>query len=348
MNRIHGLREALRDEKNKVAWFAESNRTAQDEVSELQKTCAALQRDLAACKHDLFTLQPCNQISDEEIADKVEHLSQQISQWSDDAFKDIDVKQQGLVENLLYNHETIPIATSVDVGTDRMLKRIPSAAEFFMQHVIFRHLQQRVFHERVYLFGLHPRDGTYVQAVESSMGFLEPKRDPSVIDKWRSETLLSIAAMPSFVQGLNEMVQAEANLLRDVIQYSFPILFSLDDCFANLPERIVKPAVDLAMLIQTLPVRYKFTPQLDFPPLQVEQILFPTVLDHATVRDIETRKKLTLHSNVILDKNGCVADKIMITEPRLVRCGTNMQTEVVVRKPQVVVLLKRPLGKRQR
>ncbi|MCJ1416838.1 hypothetical protein MMC32_003177 [Xylographa parallela] len=154
---------------------------------------------MAACKRDLFSLQPCNQISDEEIANKVERLSQQISQWSDDVFKDIDVKQQGLAENQLHSHENFPIATSLDVETDRTLKRIPSAAEFFMQHIIFRHLQQRVFDERVYLFGLHPKDGAYLQAVENSMGFLEPKRAPSVIDKWRSETLLSIAAMPSFV-----------------------------------------------------------------------------------------------------------------------------------------------------
>ena len=154
--------------------------------------------------------------------------------------------------------------------------------------------------------------------------------------------------MPSFVQELNEMVQAEANSLRNAIRYSFPVLFSLDDCFAKLAEQIVKPAVDLAMLIQTQPVRYKYTPQLDFPPLQLKPVMFPTVLDHATVRDIETRKKLTLHSNIIMDRNGCVGDKIMITEPGLVRCGPNMQTEVVIRKPQVVVYLKRPLGKRQR
>ncbi|MCJ1380510.1 hypothetical protein MMC17_003618 [Xylographa soralifera] len=348
LDRIRRLKEALRGEKNKAAVLAESYRKAQDEASELQKTCAALQLDLATCKHDLFSLQPCSQISDSEIADKVEHLSQQISQWSDEAFKDIDLMQQGLEENMLYEHEHFPIARSVDAESDEMFKHVPSAAEFFMHHVVFQHLQQRVFDEENYLFGLHPDFGAFLGTIENSMGVLEPKRDISVINKWRSETLLSIAAVPWFVHGLEEVVKAVGSSLKGALQDNFPILFFLDACFAKLLEKIVKPAVELAILIWTLPVRYTVTPQLTFPPLKDEQILFPTILDRAIAKDIETRKTLTLHSNIVVDKNGCIGDRVMITEPGLVRCGTNMQAEVVVRKPQMAVYLKEPLGRRQR
>ena len=144
------------------------------------------------------------------------------------------------------------------------------------------------------------------------------------------------------------MVWIVTNSFEHVLQDSFPILFLLEKYSAKLSEQIVKPAVGMAMLFQTLLVRYKFTPKLDFPPLQLEQISFSTLLEQATVRDIKTRKKLKLHSNVILDENGCAGDQIMATEPGLVRCGTNMQTEISLRKPQVVVYLTEPLSKRHR
>ena len=176
LERIQGLKEALRGEKNRVVALTGSNYRLQDEVTELQKTCAMLQRDLAACKRDLFSLQPCNQISNAKIADKVEHLSQQISSWTDEIFKDIDAIQQGLVGDLLYDHENFPIATSLDARTIGMLKRIPSTAEFFIHHVIFQRLQQTIFNEGVYLFGLHQEIGTFLQTIENSMGLLVPNR----------------------------------------------------------------------------------------------------------------------------------------------------------------------------
>ncbi|MCJ1315369.1 hypothetical protein MMC15_000688 [Xylographa vitiligo] len=161
LDRIQGLKEELRGEKNKVAVSNQSYHRAQDEVTELQTTCATLQLDLAACKHDLFSLQPCNQISDTEIAEKVEYLSQQILQWSDEALKNIDTMYQGLEENILCEHENCPIARSRGAESDKMLKHIPSAAEVFMHHVIFRHLQQRVFDEGNYLFGLNTQNGWF-------------------------------------------------------------------------------------------------------------------------------------------------------------------------------------------
>jgi len=174
------------------------------------------------------------------------------------------------------------------------------------------------------------------------------RSDSSIIDKWRSETLLSIAANPEFVRGLNEMVQVVANALKEALNDNFPILFFLNGCFAKLQEQIVKPAVDLAIMIQTSTVSYRFFPQLTDCALQVEQVIFPSALDHAIVRDIETRKTLTLRSKVVSDKIGCVGDRIMITEPGLMRCGTNLRNEVVVRKPQLAVFLMEPLGKRQK
>ncbi|MCJ1404054.1 hypothetical protein MMC11_007278 [Xylographa trunciseda] len=346
-DRIQGLKEALRREKKKVTVLAESNRKAQDEVSELQNTCAALQRNLTACKHDLFSLQPSNQISDSEIADKFEHLSQQISQWSDETFKDIDWMQQRL-EDRLVDHTYFPIAKSVDPESDEMLKHIPSAAEFFMHHVIFQHLQQTVFDEENYLFGLHPGIGAIFRLIENRMRLLEPKRDSSVINKWRSETLLSFTATPEFAQELNRQVQAISNTLKEALRENFPILIFLDDCFTKLQEQIVKPAVDLAIVMQKLPVLYGLIPQLSFPPISVDQILFPAALECAVVKDMATRKTLTLRSKVVSDKHGCVGDRVMMTEPGLVRYGTDVQTEVVVRKPQLVVYLKEPLDKRQK
>jgi len=144
------------------------------------------------------------------------------------------------------------------------------------------------------------------------------------------------------------MVQVVANVLEEVLNDNFPILFFLYGCFAKLPEQIVKPAVELAIMIQTSTVSYRFFPRLAVSPLQVEQVIFPSTLDNFFVRDIETRKTLTLRSKVVSDEIGCVGDRIMITEPGLMRCGTNLRNEVVVRKPQLAVFLMEPLGKHQK
>ena len=128
---------------------------------------------------------------------------------------------------------------------------------------------------------------------------------------WRSETLLSIAVHPLFFQRLDKVVQGITSSLERALQDSFPVFFFLDGYFARLPEKIVKPAVNLAICIQTLPVRYSITPQLTFPPVKVQHILFPTVLDGTIARDIASRKTLSLHSNVIVDKNGRIGDRVM-------------------------------------
>ncbi|MCJ1476626.1 hypothetical protein MMC13_005294 [Lambiella insularis] len=174
------LGTVLTQERAKSVRLAESNRLAQDKVLGLQETCAALQQELQSCKRDLFSLQPCKQVSDAEIADQVENLSQRITQWVDDVFKEINRLACEHSPASKANGDTVLVASSADAESNQILRDIASAAEFFMQHTIFQHLQERLFPPDCYLVGLQPGIESMLQEIESSMGLLEPKRGMSI------------------------------------------------------------------------------------------------------------------------------------------------------------------------
>ena len=168
LKRTHRYHEAYKAERDRPDALKGKNHHAQEEIASLRERCTSLQRELKACKDDLFSRQPPNQITDTEIADKFEQLSQQISHWTDQAFASIDY--------FLDVKDSFPLAKSADQVTDEILTSIPSAAEFLMRHIIFRHLQEKILNDEVYLATIQPIVASSLKTIEESIKMSKGKR----------------------------------------------------------------------------------------------------------------------------------------------------------------------------
>ncbi|MCJ1476625.1 hypothetical protein MMC13_005293 [Lambiella insularis] len=172
--------------------------------------------------------------------------------------------------------------------------------------------------------------------------------DNSIIEKWRSETLRSIVATSGYDKYRDQLTHEVSISLEDVLRSAFPVLAFFDNAFVKLQTQIVEPALELAIITQTSPMRYKFTPRITYPPFKSTRVSFPQSLNRAIIKDIETRKTLTQRSPVTINEYGSIGNYAMLIEPGLVRCGNESREKVVVRKFQSVVVLDVPLTKGQK
>lgn len=148
---------------------------AQTQLAELQPCrtiLAAAQRELSACKDDLFRLQPAPQIPDSDIVNDFESLCQQTIHWID--------AQTIAFEKAHPQHEHEHIFS---VGSDRdaviFLAQRPAAGESLARYLVHRFLIDHMFHSDVYLLGLPKDTESLLRSAEESMARHKPPRGMS-------------------------------------------------------------------------------------------------------------------------------------------------------------------------
>lgn len=112
-----------------------------------------------------------------------------------------------------------------------------------------------------------------------------------------------------------------------------------------LKEKIVIPAMELALNIQLTSGRYYFYPRTGLVPPAERRLTFERISEH-TMIDMSTRRTLKDNSPVMSADDGTIGEKIFVLEPGLVRRGRGGNPDVLMRKVVYLVKLDRPLGKR--
>ena len=135
-----------------------------------------------------------------------------------------------------------------------------------------------------------------------------------------------------------------ANDIYDVLQRLFPALRQWEVGHQKLFNEIVKPAMSLTLKIKLSPVRYKFFPPYPCEPCPKNRRVFLEELGDFKYTDIRTRRILTRGSQIIPNETGAIGHFLLILEPSLVRYG---QTKETLRETVAVIVLDKPLGKRQ-
>ena len=114
----------------------------------------------------------------------------------------------------------------------------------------------------------------------------------------------------------------------------------------SLYDKIVKPAVDLAVKVQTSTSIYAFRPRmlaitrLGRTPVTLHQMAFFKMID------VRSGKHLRAESRIVANERGEVGDEILILAPALFRRQSSSQ---YVRLTQKVILVElyQPLGRRR-
>ena len=139
----------------------------------------AKEEELQKCKDELFDLQPPSQISDVQIGNEWEMLCGNITRWIDDQAGGMGSLYSELKRLKQLDQFTKTIAFYW--GDDRQelarhANRYPNIIDMLIRYNIHCLLEERVFDESVYMFGLQRRSAELLTMIENQMSALEPRR----------------------------------------------------------------------------------------------------------------------------------------------------------------------------
>lgn len=147
--------------------------TLRESKSALQGRITVLQRELQACKDDLFRIQPMSQVPDSTIAQRFESLDAQICDWIGteiSGFLDAWQAEYPGDQPKLFHHDGY-------FDTQNFLAEYSEmGGEYVIRHVIHRHLQKKLFDDGICLFSLGAKDVSFLNIIEHGMSRLEPSR----------------------------------------------------------------------------------------------------------------------------------------------------------------------------
>ena len=152
----------------------------------------AKEEELQKCKDELFDLQPPSQISDVEIGNEWEMLCGNITRWIDDQAGGMGSLSSELKRLKQLDKFTKTIAFFW--GDDRQelarhANRYPNIIDVLIRYNIHCLLEEMVFDESIYMFGLQRKSAELLTMIENQMGALEPRRGKVISsERMRSKT----------------------------------------------------------------------------------------------------------------------------------------------------------------
>ena len=159
-----------------------------------------LTEHLNECIDTLFDLQPPSQVTDAHIATEWGILCSNITFWIDNQSGCIDDLQTQLRE--LKAESEFSEALDQYWGEDRQLlanhySHHPIILDELLRYNIHRLLEDRVFHDRVYMVGLHPSEAKVLHTIERLMARMTPQRHQR--GKKQSFPITSLRLLPPII-----------------------------------------------------------------------------------------------------------------------------------------------------
>lgn len=147
--------------------------TLREKNSSLHERNTVLERELQACKDDLFRMQPLSQLPDSTIAQRFETLNDNICDWIDQEislYLDEWHPKSPEAQPKLFHHNgdsTVRgfLAQYPDTGGDNIIR--------FTLHCF---IQKKLFSDEVLLVGLSSSDSEWLRWIEHGMSRLQPPR----------------------------------------------------------------------------------------------------------------------------------------------------------------------------
>lgn len=141
----------------------------QREVLDLRNALAQTQKELAVCRDELFQLQPTVHTPDTEILEAFEDICEQIVNWLDEEMSAFEKAHPT-------KHVEQLFSTSKSSDTGRFLHENPEAGEHLLRYLVHKVIDQTIFEDKVYQFGISKQTNTALQKMMESMRELNPPR----------------------------------------------------------------------------------------------------------------------------------------------------------------------------
>ncbi len=143
------------------------------ELQDLWEKLAASQRELSACKDDLFRLQPVAQIPDSDISKNFDFICQQIVNWIDGELLGFEHANPHLSQKDFF-------LVGGDIRIARHLQKNTELGEYLSRYMIHCFLKGKLLGPSCSLLGLTRGDRELLHRTERSMAKLDPPRGTAI------------------------------------------------------------------------------------------------------------------------------------------------------------------------
>ncbi|KAK3178858.1 hypothetical protein OEA41_000995 [Lepraria neglecta] len=327
---------------------SEQSRTvAEAKARTLESRAQDLETELRACKDELFSLQPADQVTDSQIGADWDNLCRNIVHWIDNQSGGMSSLSSQLQELLANDKFNDAISFFWGKETQILAKHYPNILEDLLRYNIHLLLERNIFNENLYMLGILKKETTVLSFVEKSLSTLEPKR----------EALNAICATPEF--ALRQKEAARENT-QEAVEFLQPLLPNLKkDAMAVFHSEITETAIKFASTMRRSSAYYHFVFRLG-PNSHVSQLsnrpslpspgkgvpLFPSDLDKVNVLDMESRMTLKPNMALNINKDGSIGRTILIIHPALYRRAAT--EEILLRKQVALTELPKTFERRAR
>ena len=144
-------------------------RDADAETMDLRERLVIATQELDLCRDDLFRVQPACRISDRDIIEAFETLSEQIINWIDNEISAYERANPG-------THSEYPFSDSKDSEVALFLCTYPSAGEYLCRYMVNHILLGSIFGSNMRHLGLSATQFSVLEGIEHGMAALKPPK----------------------------------------------------------------------------------------------------------------------------------------------------------------------------
>ncbi|KAH0565444.1 hypothetical protein GP486_001161 [Trichoglossum hirsutum] len=311
--------------------FIEQMRKMREEKAEMEAQIrklttekTRLMSDLEESKNVLFELRPEEQVSDAEVQRRYTELCDAIETWIDLATDGDDASDFGTRFLKLWKRLKKPNSIYNALGDLEPEFATLMAHDNFDYFVLTSLIQGLLDNEMAarYPIGVSQTVLMVLKEVQRSMTMLDPPKDKTYIEMWRSDALRALAA----IQEVKDARDARAEeCTRDLMALLNNLLSKSVDhemLEAKLLENVLKPAFELSQMMCTSTHRYAIR-----YPRKAAGAVFKNLDGWATVKKLDQIERVVrkLHPALLLMDKG-------------------EQLPIVLVKPVVVVSLRESSG----
>ena len=149
-----------------------TNKEIYEELQEERQKFTASQKELTACKDELFRLQPIAQIPDSRVVKEFENLCQRVVHW---------IETQAIIFGKEHPEDGQEHIFSIgeDNKAAQFMAQHPGSGEHLAVHMVHEWLQNNLFERKFSCVGLPAEAVQLLERVEQSMARLDPPRGDS-------------------------------------------------------------------------------------------------------------------------------------------------------------------------
>ncbi|KAI9773675.1 MAG: hypothetical protein M1840_006949 [Geoglossum simile] len=245
--------------------FIDQMRKAREEKAELEATVhkltaekTRLMSDLEESKNVLFELRPEEQISDAEIQRRYTELCDAIETWIDLATDGDDAED--FCARFLKQYKRMKKPNPLYNSLGDLEDEFPSLMEHdnFDYFVLTALVQQQLDSEMAvrYPIGISQTVLMVLKEVQRGMTMLEPPKDKSYIETWRSSALAALVTIPEISEARDARAEEATQTLIALIKPLLSKSADIETLESKLLANVLKPAFELTQTMCISTHRY--------------------------------------------------------------------------------------------